>query len=280
MVANVGQICASALTPDQLAHYVRAVSGLETEICGDCLLHQGGGFGVLVAYPREKPEDMRAVEAALVEALKKNLEHITVLACMRPESAPAEAEVKSDQYWSMALPPPQPGQKLRNLLKSAARAIQITTASGKEAWTSEHEGLLENFIARKKLDEGSIHIFRKMADYLANAPDALLFSARNLDNRLVACAIGDYTAFATAFYMFAFRDEKAPPGASDLLLKSIAEEGSKKGHSLLNLGLGIDAGVEFFKKKWGAEPFLPCVETSWTIRRPSFFQRLFAKKSR
>ncbi|MDE7372282.1 MAG: translation initiation factor IF-2, partial [Desulfovibrio sp.] len=93
-----------------------------------------------------------------------------------------------------------------------------------------------------------------------------LFSAWDAAGRLLACAIGDYSSFSTAFYMFAFRSPDAPPGTADALLAALAAEGAERGHSLLNLGLGMGAGVSFFKKKWGATPFLPCVETSWSPR--------------
>ena len=66
--------------------------------------------------------------------------------------------------------------------------------------------------------------------------------------------------------MFAFRSPDAPPGTADGLLAALAAEGAERGHSLLNLGLGMGTGVSFFKKKWGATPFLPCVEPSWSPR--------------
>ncbi len=62
-----------------------------------------------------------------------------------------------------------------------------------------------------------------------NAPDAVLFSAFNENGKLAGCAIGDYSALNTAFYMlFAFRAEYAPPGVADLLLEAvIAEAGAR-----------------------------------------------------
>jgi hypothetical protein len=42
----------------------------------------------------------------------------------------------------------------------------------------------------------------------------------------------------------------------------------------MNLGLGVNAGVAFFKRKWGAAPFLPYVEVSWDIAAPSLVTRL------
>lgn len=279
MVGNIRQICASALVPDQLLPYVRAVSGLETEICGQCLLHHAAGHGVLVGYPCCQWENMDMVEEAVDLALDKNLRQITVLACEKPAQAPENAHVSRDQYWQIPLPHPLPRQKLRNILKRAARDACIYTYSGKYAWSGEHGKLVEKFCARKKLDEGARYLFSKMGDYLANVPDAVLFSARNANGKLFACAIGDFTSFTTAFYMFAFRDLDAPPGTADLLLQALICEAEKRGHTRLNLGLGINGNIEFFKKKWGATPFLPLTETVWSPTRPraGFWARLFGK---
>lgn len=272
---RLAELTAQAITPDQLLPYVRAVSGLESRLCGGCALHHGGGQAVLVAYPAGKPDDMAAADAAVAEALAMpGLERITVISAGRPAAAPATAESTEDAYWSLPLPlvppPGRPGQKVRNLLRRAGREITIEQGGGADAWTPDHAALAEAFIEKKgdTLDAGSIYIFRKLGDYLAGAPDARLFSARNPSGRLLACAIGDFSSFTTAFYMFAFRAPDAPPGTADALLSALAAEGAARGHALLNLGLGMGAGVSFFKKKWGAAPFLPCVETSWTPEAP------------
>lgn len=272
---RLAELTAQAITPDQLLPYVRAVSGLESRLCGGCALHHGGGQAVLVAYPAGKPDDMAAVDAALAEALAlPGLEHITVIAARRPAAAPDTAQSTEDTYWSLPLPlvppPGRAGQKVRNLVRRAGREIVIDQAGGAGAWTPDHTALAEAFITRKgdALDAGSVYIFRKLGDYLEAAPDARLFSAREASGRLLACAIGDFSSFTTAFYMFAFRAPDAPPGTADALLSALAAEGAARGHALLNLGLGMGAGVSFFKKKWGATLFLPCVETSWTPEPP------------
>lgn len=284
---QLAEVTAQAITPDQIIPYVRAVSGLESRLCGGCALHHGGGQAVLVAYPAGKPDDMAAVDAAVAEALAlPGLEHITVIAAGRPAAAPATAESTADAYWSLPLPLAHPsgraGQKTRNLVRRAGRDITIDQGGGPGAWTPEHAALAESFIEKKgdALDAGSIHIFRKLGDYLAAAPEARLFSARDASGRLLACAIGEYASFTTAFYMFAFRAPDAPPGTADALLSALAAEGAERGHGVLNLGLGMGAGVSFFKKKWGATPFLPCVETAWTPAPPKkrgWLSRMFGR---
>ena len=58
--------------------------------------------------------------------------------------------------------------------------------------------------------------------------------------------------------MFNFRSEsRYIPGASDLLLSSVIQQAIGEGKKYINLGLGINAGVTFFKEKWGGVAFLP-----------------------
>lgn len=99
-------------------------------------------------------------------------------------------------------------------------------------------------------------------------PDALLFAARDCEGALQGFAVGDYTALGTVFYLFAFRAPESPPGTADALLDALAAEGIRRGHTLLNLGLGINPGIVFFKRKWNATILRPHVETSWAVQRP------------
>lgn len=269
----------NAITPDQLLPYVAAVSGLHSSKVGNSILHHAGAHGVLVAYSRQSGQDVAAIDADVAKVLEMpEISHLAVLSDVRPTLAPQNARVQNDCYWFMPLPPAAPQGKLRNMLKRAARDVKISSG-GPETWTGAHAALVDDFCKRRSatLDEGSVYIFSKLTDYLANAPESVLFSATVNNGGLAGFAIGDYTALSTAFYMFAFRNDDAPPGTADLLLNAICQEGEKRGHTRLNLGLGIDAGIEFFKKKWGAKPELAYVETAWEVERPrkGWFSRLF-----
>ena len=277
---GLARVTAQAVTAEQLLPYVGAVSGLRPRLFGDCVGHTGEGEVVLMGYPLHDPRDTAAVDAAVREALTvPDLSRITVLAVARPAAAPSGAESREDAYWSLPLPVPPVDQKLRNMLRRAARDIAVEQSGGPDCWTAEHAALVEDFCRARALEPGSVHIFRHLDVYLAAAPQARLFSARCRDGGLAGCAIGDYSSFSTAFYMFAFRRPDAPPGTADALLAALATEAEARGHGLLNLGLGIHPGVAFFKKKWGASPFLPCVETGWSVRaaKKSWLARLLGR---
>lgn len=277
MVNTLEVVSAQAVMPDQLAGYVKAIANLSGALCENCPLYITGDAGILVAYPSGNPLNEAAMNHAIDSALsRRDLKTITVLSPYRPQAAPKGASCKRDAYWSIDLPV-NLGAKTRNMLKRALREVEITVKSGANAWSEEHASLIADFCARKKntLDDGSKFIFASLDKYLSEVPDAILYSARLDNGELCACAIADFSALATAFYMFAFRAKNAPPGTADLLLSKIATEACNRGFVRLNLGLGIDTGIEFFKKKWGAGVFLPYCETTWQIKRPGFFKRLF-----
>ncbi len=262
-------VTAQALVPEQLVPYVRAVGGSTPVLCADCAAYVLGEHAVLIGWPLGDealaPErSVLAMEKAVDAALAlPGVKHLTVLGPAVPAQAPPAAATHMDEYWSLPLPPPPPGQKLRCLLRRAGREAVV----GVESWRAEHAALVEQYLAARAFDEGTVHIFRSLPAYLAVAPEALLFGARSpADGKLLAFCVGDYSGFSTAFYMFAFRDPACPPGVSDLLLSALIREGEARGHTRCNLGLGINQGIRFFKRKWGAKPFLACVETSWPLK--------------
>lgn len=282
MVGNLRRLSAAAVVPDQLLPYVAAVSGLESSLVAGCALHQAEGQAVLVAYPPGDPlSALKVNEAVRLACEQPGIEHLTVLAAARPDAAPADAATSEDYYWQIDLPRAPYSGKLKNMLKRASRELALEQGSGAGAWSEEHTALVRDFCRRKgsSLNADTVFLFGQLDKYISQVPDALLFTARS-GGRIAGMAICDYTALGAAFYMFAFRSQDAPPGAADFLLAALAEEAARRGHSCLNLGLGINPGIEFFKRKWGASRGLPYVETGWSLakrpeRKAGWFRRLF-----
>lgn len=333
---SLHHITAQALVPEQILPYVAAVGASKAVLFADCVGHVYGNSVVLVAYPPESenyfnsPADtsinptvhntiVKEVDAA-VSAVYANpaYTHITVLAPVRPSSAPNTEKAAStttatspatsqnspispvssvspetsaspappnapnfpvpqDMFWSIPLPSRAAlthGQKLRNMLR---RAHQDSTINTSRQWTTAHAALATHYCQSRPLPAGTRHIFQHLGDYVRDCPDAIVFSAHSrVDNSLLACAIGDFSSMTTAMYMFAFRQPTAPPGTSDALLNALCAEGQARGHSRLNLGLGINTGISFFKHKWQAQPFLPYVESTWQIKQQSWWSKIFS----
>ena len=65
------------------------------------------------------------------------------------------------------------------------------------------------------------------------------------------------------------------PGASDLLLTHVIKQAKREGKQHLNLGLGINPGVTFFKTKWGGVPFLSHISCLYERSKANTWEDIF-----
>ncbi|MBP8645402.1 MAG: hypothetical protein KBH99_04690 [Syntrophobacteraceae bacterium] len=269
----LSRVTAEAVTPEQVLPFACTVSDSRARMIGDCVGLESGGDLVLVGYPLHDPLDTKAMNEAVDQALRiPNLERLTVIGPAQPGAAPEKSVVEEDCYYALPLPPPPPGQKLRNLLRRAARELKIERNS---SWGEHHAALVQSYLDGRYLGTGTRWIFRRLPRYLAASSGSLLLSARLPDGCLAGFAVGEYSSLHTAFFMFSFRDPlSAPPGTADLLLFELLKEGHLRGQVRMNLGLGVNQGIRFFKRKWGAVSFLPCVQVSWKPGTSGFLSRL------
>jgi hypothetical protein len=260
-------VAAEAVVPEQVPAYVCAVAGSAPHMIGACVGYESAGRLVLVGYPVHDPRDNSAIAAAVEDALKlPGLARITVIGPARPAQAPAASPEIADHYLSLPVPPPPPSQKLRNLLRRAGR--DLTVERGRQC-TSEHMALVGRYLEQRELAGGTRRVFQQLPRYIEASAGSLVVSARRPDQRLAAFAVGEFASRHTAMYMFCFRSpELAPPGGADLLLAELLKEARERGQTRMNLGLAVNAGIGFFKRKWGAALFLPYVEVSWDVRLP------------
>ncbi len=290
-------LAAGASVPEQLPCYVRTAGGAEVLPCSgteSSVLYLSGESTVLVAYPPFIPEmylngpevplsqnggfrggadEFRAgLEAALAE-LPAETRELTLLSPLPADILPLPPGMQAapdgpfsrdpeDWYWTLPLPCVPPSDKVRNMLRRAERDVEIR----QEEWGPEAASLAVAYCRARRLEQGTRFIYGRIGEYLSACPEARLFAARSrADGSLAACAVGDFSALGAAFYMFAFRRPDAPPGCADALLAALMEEGARRGHTVMNLGLGIGPGIEFFKKKWRARQSLPYHERRWRI---------------
>jgi len=270
---RLARVTAAAVVPEQVVGYVSAVAGSKPRMFGSCVGYWSGAKVVLVGYPLHDPFDGAAMAAAVDLALQTaGLERMTVIGPVRPPQAPETGEAAEDHYYALPLPEPAVGQKLKSLLRRAGRDVQLV--SGRR-FENDHAALVQRYLDERPLAAGTRQIFSRLANYLEASADSRIVSARMTDGRLAAFAVGEFASLTTAFFMFCFRDPNlAPPGSADLTLSGLLQEAQQRGQTRMNLGLGVSDGIRFFKRKWGAEPFLPYVETSWRPVAPGVLSRL------
>ncbi len=269
---RLARVTAGAVVPEQVVPYVCAVAGSRPRLIGSCVGFESEKQLVLLGYPLHDPLDIKGLKNAVDEALKSpGLERITVIGPSRPPQAPAKTEAIEDRYYALPVPT-RPGQKLRNLLRRAGRDLIVDR--GRD-FGDQHAMLVRQYLDERLLEAGTRHIFRNLPEYLDASKTSLIVSARLMDGRLAAFAIGEFASLHTAFFMFCFRDRTlAPPGSADLVLSGLLEAAYERGHTRMNLGLGVNQGIRFFKLKWGAELFLPYVQVSWKPESGNLFTSL------
>lgn len=248
-------IQAHAYVPEHLPAYVTAITGAEPFLTGDWVVYAGEDRLVFVGYPLQEPFSTDRLARAVDEAIDRfRPSVVSVMAPAVPSSLAGGKQLPVDNYYRLDLAGLSIPQKVRNMLARAGREVSVI--QGEKAGP-EHRRLIKDFLHHHPLDENSRFIFSRIPEYVT-APTAQIFEARNRHGELVAFDVAEFGAQQYAFYMFNFRAySRYVPGASDLLLHAIIRQAAAKGKRYLNLGLGINAGVTFFKTKWGGKPFLP-----------------------
>jgi hypothetical protein len=253
---ELAYIAEHAYVPEHLPHYVTAISRTEPFLIGDFVVYIIGDHLIFVGYPLDGNFDDARMLQTLGEA-KKRFEP-DIVSILAPEIS---GELKDclqsqpDSYYRLDLSQLVIPNKTGNMLRRAGRDIIVSV--GKFRWG--HKRLFRNFMKTRSLDDATRFIFERVSKY-ARCDNVAVLDARNKRGDLVAFDIMDYSAQHYAFYMFNCRSRKYNiPGASDLLLAHAIERAQEQGKRYLNLGLGIDEGITFFKKKWGAARFLKCV---------------------
>jgi hypothetical protein len=141
------------------------------------------------------------------------------------------------------------------MLSRAGRELSVEK---NKDFDEEHRKIVDDFLKTHPVDEATRFIFERIGEYLSSSTTAWAFDARNNRGELVAFDVAEFKPRDYTIYMFNFSsDALYVPGASDLLLSAVIKQAKTDRKKYINLGLGINPGVTFFKKKWGGTPFLP-----------------------
>jgi hypothetical protein len=201
--------------------------------------------------------------------------NVALTAPVLPASLRNFAHSPSDHYYRLDLSSILVSQKLRNMLKRADRELSVKKDSD---FDEEHKQMIAEFLKTHPVDEGTGFIFNRINEYLASSPNARVFDARNKKDELVAFDVAEFTPKNYALYMFNFGSEAFyVPGASDLLLSEVIQEAKTAGKKFINLGLGINPGIAFFKKKWGGVVFFSYAFCSYEPSRREEMDSLLQK---
>ena len=257
MISNTDAqyIFEQAYVPEHLVDYVTAISGAEPFLFEQYLCYTRDEALIFIGYPLGASFNQKQMEASL-EAAAKTLKP-RIVALVAPTiglSRVKPIQKSSDSYFRLDLGGFIAPPGVQSMLRRASRELSVE--AGKE-WSQEHGALITEFLSSHEVSDETEHIFARIPEYMASATTALLLSARNQKGELIALDVADFGSKDYAFYMFNFASrEHYIPGASDLLLHELVTIAQQKGKRFINLGLAINAGITFFKQKWGGVSFL------------------------
>ncbi|MBM4278162.1 MAG: hypothetical protein FJ130_09825 [Deltaproteobacteria bacterium] len=244
-----------AYVPEHILQYVTAVAQAEPFLVEDFLVYVKRDHLIFVGYPFVEPLEEKRMKVVLEEATRRfRPETISLTAPILPVFLDGHSHPPTDHYHRLDLSALSISQKQRNMLNRAGRELFVEKSRN---FDKEHSKMVDHFLKTHPVDEGTRFIFKRIGKYLSSSNTAWIFSARNNRGELIAFDIADFYPKDYAIYMFNFRSaSRHVPGASDLLLSEVIQQAKTERKKYVNLGLGINPGVIFFKKKWGSEPFL------------------------
>jgi len=260
-----------AYIPEHMPGYGTAISGGEMFLLKNYACYRQKEFLIFIGYPLQEPFDEKEMERTLAAAVERFVpSRVSLIA---PSISRKDGERgDSDAYYQLDLDPLRIPAKVRNMIHRASQGLHVE--KGRE-FLGEHRQLVEEFLKTRRVGQGTHTIFQKIQGYLAAVPTAWIFSARTRDHHLAGFDIAEFGAQDYAFYLFNFRSaQNAAPGTSDLLLYELIRSTQEQGKRYINLGLGVNAGVTFFKKKWGGRPFLNHEFVLFEPRKISPFEAL------
>lgn len=251
------EIAKRAYVPEQLPHYFKSISGLEADIIDDYIYYfKKGDTLSFIGYSLKYEGSIEGMEEALKRVVKLVEPAVIRLETSKiPKSLPYNfLELEEDNYWRLELQKVRIDKKLRSLIKRAERELEVKHTSFKK----EHQQILEEFLRRKKMEEIYERLYKRIPDFVTKCKEAILLSCYKKTGELVAYTIADNSSLNYSFYLFNITTDKKTyvPGASDLLFKLLLEDAKLNDKKFVNMGLGVNKGIEKFKEKWGSKPFI------------------------
>jgi hypothetical protein len=211
---------------------------------------------IFIGYPLEGPFRAEIFLDALRKTIKQYGPRSTWFIAPEfpdPLNAWARRE-ESDDYYRFDLKATNPGP---NLIRTAQKAAKNLSIVRSRVFSEDHALLTRDLLQREDLPPRVRELYLRMKDYVAFSPTSLVLSARDRQDRLSAYYILDLGAEKFLTYVVGCYSKQAyVPHASDLLFFEMINVARDQRKEYIHLGLGVNAGISRFKKKWGGVPFL------------------------
>jgi hypothetical protein len=249
-------ILARAYVPEHIVNLMASISRGEPFFTDDHLGFVKDNWLIFVGYPLDENFSQDRCDKTLKQAVETfRPEYLWFIGPQIPPSLLDSAkERETDQYYRLDL-----GQiKLKpSLQRMADKASHELTVERGHIISKDHEALIAELLKREKLPPRLRELYRAMPYYVSHSSSACVLNARNKNGKLSAFFVVELGAKNFSTYVLGSHSKKHyVPHASDLLFFEMIKLTQERGKNIINLGLGVNAGIRRFKEKWGGIPYL------------------------
>lgn len=144
------------------------------------------------------------------------------------------------------------------LLRATQKATQKLTVTKSREFSPEHILLTQKYLTQEHIPPRIKELFSLIPQYINYSSTSLILSAWNEQGKLSAYYVLELAGERFITYVLGgYSRENYIPHASDLLFYEMYKLAQEMHKEYIHLGLGVNAGICRFKKKWGGFPFLP-----------------------
>ena len=275
-------VLTKAYVPEHIVSLMTLISKGDPFLIEEHLGFVKDNWLILVGYPLEGKFSQERCDGILKQAV--DIFRPEYLWFIGPESPSSLkdfcTERQTDQYYTFDIDqtPIKP-----SLQRAAGKASEKLIVERGRLMDKEHEALVSELLKREKLPERVRELYRAMPEYVGRSSSAWMLNARDKAGRLCAFIVVDLGAKNFSAYILGSHSKKHYiPHASDLLFLEMIRLTREHGKSSINLGLGVNEGIQRFKKKWGGKPFLRydfCERHYGAARKVSLIDALLGKLS-
>ncbi len=250
-----------AQVPEHSVNFMQAVSGGNAFVQDDYLCFSADDWLTIIGYPLKGEYSHESFLSAKHKAIEQS--QAASCFCVAPDLPPSLQEYVEERDSFYTLPssakiPP----KLMGPIAKAKGKLKVELGN---TFTAEHRRLWTEFMSRVPLKSKVRSLFASTAQVMAqNLDELFLLNAWNAEGHLVASLLLDFAPQNFCAYILgAHSKTHYTPHAADLLFAKMVELSKEKNKEYIHLGLGVNAGITRFKKKWGGTKSLPFVMASW-----------------
>jgi len=249
-------ILTRAYVPEHIVNLMASISRGEPFFTEDHLGFVKDNWLIFVGYPLDENFSQDRCDKTLKQAVETfRPEYLWFIGPEIPVSLLESCtERETDQYYRLDL-----GQiKLKPSLKRMAdKASHELIVERGHIISKDHEALIAELLKREKLPPRLRELYRAMPYYVSHSSSACVLNARNKSGKLSAFFVVEFGAKNFSTYVLGSHSKKHyVPHASDLLFFEMIKLTQEQRKDIINLGLGVNAGIRRFKEKWGGIPYL------------------------